>query len=80
MVIESNAADESRATTPNVEASNCFAVLFPDDNDGETLAIFAGSNRMDVEESSQNLSADQDNRVLEIVQHTSRQMPEHDLL
>ena len=46
MVIDSNAVDESRVPTPNtnrvhpapiVEASNSFAVLSPEDSDGEPM-------------------------------------------
>ena len=74
---------------PTVEASNSFAVLSPDygestaklsseDNDGEPLPTITGSNHMEVEEPPQNISADQDNMDVEILQHTSRQIPEHE--
>ena len=87
MVIASNAADDSRAPTrnanrirlaPTVEASNSFAVLSPEDNDGEPLPTITGSNHMEVEEPPQNISADQENMDVEVLQHTSRQIPEHE--
>ena len=87
MVIDSSAADESRVPTPNanrvhpaptVEASNSFAILSPEDNDGEPLPTITESNHMEVEEPPQNISADQDNMDVEILQHTSRQIPEHE--
>ena len=86
MVIDSTAADESRAPTPNayrahpaptVEASNSFAVLSPEDNDGEPSPTVTGSNHVEVEEPPQNISADQDNMDVEILQHKSPQIPEH---
>ena len=87
MVIESNAVEESRVHTPNanrvypaptVEASNSFAVLSPEDKDGEPLPTNMGSNRMEVEEPPQNLSVDQDNIDVEIHPHKARQIPEHE--
>ena len=87
MVIDSNAVDEPRVPMPNanrvylaptVEASNSFTVLSPEDNDGELLPTITGSNHMEVEEPPQNISADQENMDVEILQHTSRQIPEHE--
>ena len=65
------------ATT--VDASNTFAVLSPAENDAEPLDTATENNHMDVEEPSPvtNRTADQDNMDVEILQHTSRQIPNH---
>ena len=87
MVIDTNAVDEPRVPMPNanrvhpaptLEVSNSFAVLSPEDNDGEPLPTIMGSNHMEVEEPPQNISADQENMDVEIHQNTARQIPEHE--
>ena len=66
------------ATT--VDASNTFSVLSPAENDAEPLDTAAGNNHIEVEEPSPatNRTADQDNMDVEILQHTSRQIPNHE--
>ena len=65
------------ATT--VDASNTFSVLSRAENDAESLDTAAGNNHMEVEEPSPvtNRTAGQDNMDVEILQHTSRQIPNH---
>ena len=107
--VDSNAGEESSATTPNenrsqparlngigqspvpqkdtihqnaitVEVLNCFAVLSPAEADGEPLDTDAGNNHMEVEQTLPvtNRTADQDNMDFEILQHTSRQIPNNE--
>ena len=66
------------ATT--VDASNTFAVLSPAENDAEPLDTAAGNNHMEVEEPLPvtNRTADQDNIDAKILQHISRQIPNHE--
>ena len=75
LTLDSNVVDEPRVPRPNanmahpasiVEASNSFAVLSPEDSDGEPLPTSAGINRMEVEETLQNLPVDQDNMDLKL--------------
>ena len=72
--------DTIHQNAPSVEVSNIFAVLSPAENDAEPLDTAVWNNHMEVEEPLPvtNRTADQDNIDVEILERTSRQIPNYD--